>query len=255
MARPVKNFCDYFPHDNGMRNHKKVRAIRSKFGLAGYAMWVMLLEHLTGSDGNVFEYSDMEFELMGGDFGVSVTEIREVVDYCIKLELLFCIDGFVSSESLDERLLSVYEKRKLAKQVSAKQSRINGRFSNNNTVPSEVSVTEMPQSKVNEKKVKEIKEVNTPPPIEEFLGYCKTLMNGKYESYKFSIQGKYEAWVENKWKDGNNQVIKNWKLKIKNTLPYLKPMTVDDIIEPKNTAVFATEEEKRLAMEAWANED
>jgi hypothetical protein len=110
MARPIKNNCDYFPHDAGMRNHKKVKAIRSKFGMNGYGIWSMLLEHLTGSDGNVFPYTDLEFELMSGDFGVSATEIRSVVDYCIIMEMLFNVDGFIKSDSLDERLAPVYEK-------------------------------------------------------------------------------------------------------------------------------------------------
>ena len=74
MARPIKNYCDYFPHDRDMRNHRKVKAIRTKYGVVGYAIWSMTLEYLTGIDGNVLEYSDVEFELMAGDFGVSATE-------------------------------------------------------------------------------------------------------------------------------------------------------------------------------------
>jgi|GEM_PF-5844362 len=49
MARPIKNSCDYFPHDKDMRNHKKIKAIRTKYGITGYAIWSMILEHLTGS--------------------------------------------------------------------------------------------------------------------------------------------------------------------------------------------------------------
>jgi hypothetical protein len=113
----------------------------------------MILEYLTGSDGNVFAYTDVEFELMAGDFGVSVTEIRDVVDYCIKLELLFVKDGFVNSESLDERLKSVYDKRKVAKEKSKQQLRDNGKFVNNKPVTNGVTVTETPQSKVKESKV------------------------------------------------------------------------------------------------------
>ena len=127
MARPIKNYCDYFPHDRDMRNHRKVKAIRTKFGVNGYAIWSMLLEYLTGIDGNVFEYSDVEFELMGGDFGVSATEIRSVVDYCINLEMLFSENGFIKSESLDERLKPVYEKRHTSKEISKKQERSNGK--------------------------------------------------------------------------------------------------------------------------------
>lgn len=157
MARPPKNNCDYFPHDAGMRNHKKVKAIRSKFGINGYGIWSMVLEHLTGSDGNVFPYSDLEFELMSGDFMVSATEIRSVVDYCISLEMLFNNNGFVSSESLDERLAPVYEKRGKAKELSKNQLRNNGKFVAEIPIATVVSVTEMPQSKVKEIKVNKTK--------------------------------------------------------------------------------------------------
>lgn len=58
------------------------------------------------------------------------------------------------------------------------------------------------------------------PELSEFFDYAKTL-----EIYKptldYSIKAKYESWVDNKWKDGHNKEIKNWKVKIKNTLPYL----------------------------------
>lgn len=151
MPRPQKNNCDYFPHDQDMRNHRKIKAIRNQFDVKGYAIWVMLLEYLTGIDGNVFEFSDVELELMGGDFGVSVTEIRDVVNYCIRLELLFEKDGFVHSETLDERLKPVYDKRTVAKALSKKQLRSNGQYvsaSNKNTEPNGVSATEIPQSKV-----------------------------------------------------------------------------------------------------------
>jgi len=156
MARPKKNYCDYFPHDRDMRNHRKVKAIRTKFGPIGYAIWSMTLEYLTGIDGNEFEYSDVEFELMAGDFGVSASEIRDVIDYCIKLDMLFNNNGFINSESLDERLKPVYEKRGTNKDKSKKQLRVNGKFANNKTVTDGVSAPEMPQIKVKEIKVKEI---------------------------------------------------------------------------------------------------
>lgn len=152
MARPIKNNADYFSHDAGMRNHKKVKAIRSKFGISGYAVWSMLLEYLTGGDGNVFPYTDLEFELMSGDFGIPATEIRGVVDYCINIELLFNKDGFINSDSLDERLAPVYEKRRVAKELSKQQQRTNGQFSKNNAGSNGQSVTEIPQSIVKESK-------------------------------------------------------------------------------------------------------
>lgn len=177
MARPVKNYCDYFPHDRDMRNHRKVKALRNKFGILGYAIWNLLLEYLTGIDGNEFENAEIEYELMSGDFGVSATEIRDVVDYCIRLELLFDKNGFIYSPSLDKNLSTVYEKRRQAKELSAKQLRKNGKFSTDITAPTVVSVTEMPQSKVNKSKEEETIQKEATPQSEQFAAFTTWLEN------------------------------------------------------------------------------
>lgn len=159
MARPSKNSCDYFPHDAGMRNHIKIKAIRNKFS-NGYAIWVMFLEYLTSSDGNVFEYNDLQFELLSGDFYVSATEIKEVIDYALKIEMIFNKNGYINSDSLDERLSPVYAKRGKSKEQSAKQKRENGKFATEIAEHTVVSVTEISQSKVNKTKVKKSKTLN-----------------------------------------------------------------------------------------------
>lgn len=146
MPRQPKNYCDYFTHDRDMRNHRKIKAIRNKFGISGYAIWNMLLEYLTGIDGNEFENSDVEIELISGDFGVSATEIRQVIDYCISLELLFENNRFIHSQSLDERLKPVYDKRGAKKESCSKQRRSSGRFVKTNTVSNGDSAPEIPQS-------------------------------------------------------------------------------------------------------------
>ena len=247
MARPIKNYCDYFPHDRDMRNHRKVKAIRTKYGVVGYAIWSMTLEYLTGIDGNVLEYSDVEFELMAGDFGVSATEIRDVQDYCIKLEMLFLNNGFINSESLDERLVPVYEKRGRSKSNSRKQQRVNGKFVISNAVSDGVSVAEKPQSKVNKSKVKETK-----PNIAEFLSFCKEDMvknNMNFNLYEYSLKSKYESWVENGWKDGFNKTILNWKAKIRNTIPHLSPIKPSS---QKNGNKY--QEEVDLAVNAYKSQ-
>lgn len=193
MARPIKNYCDYFTHDRDMRNHRKVKAIRTKFGIIGYAIWVMVLEYLTGIDGNEFEFSEVEVELMAGDFGVSATEIRQVLDYCILLELLFSNNGFIKSESLDERLKPVYEKRGQNKDKSKKQLRVNGKFSISNTESSGVSAPETPQSKVNKSKVNKKERKKEKELINHFAGeeifeiWKKWL---EYKSKEFSFKYK-----------------------------------------------------------------
>lgn len=156
MSRPKKNYCDYFPHSNNMRNHKKIKAIRNKFQ-NGYAIWSMLLEYITGSDGNVFEYTELEFELIAGDFGFDTDEIKSVIDFCIKIELLFINNGWVNSASLDENLKCVYDKRNISKELSAKQKRLNGKYVTEITQDTIVSVTEIPQIKLNKTKSNKIK--------------------------------------------------------------------------------------------------
>lgn len=63
------------------------------------------------------------------------------------------------------------------------------------------------------------------PSLFEFMEYYKTELSLIFPNLDFQVETKYEAWVENKWKDGNNNQIKNWKTKLKSTLPYLKPQT------------------------------
>lgn len=56
------------------------------------------------------------------------------------------------------------------------------------------------------------------PTYEDFLNYS---VAKKPNVCTMQLKLKYDSWVENGWKDGNNKPIKNWKSKILNTLPYL----------------------------------
>ncbi len=62
------------------------------------------------------------------------------------------------------------------------------------------------------------------PSLIQFLDYCKGIKEIDYREYEFALKSKYEAWENNEWKDGNDSHIKNWKSKIKNTIPYLRPI-------------------------------
>jgi len=119
----------------------------------------MLLEFLTYSDYNQFEFTDSEVELMAGDFGVSATEIHEMLGYCIKLEMLTLENGIIRSKSLDERLECVYKKRGTKKEFLLQKPHINVVSDTDNTTKNIVSATESTQSKVKEIKVNKKKEL------------------------------------------------------------------------------------------------
>lgn len=183
MGRPVKNNCDYFPHFTTMRNHKKVKSLRAKFGqVLGYAFWSMFVEYLTEQDGIEIEFSELEIEMFSGELGVSATEIRSMIDYCIKIELLFLTDdNFIYSDSLNELLQPVFDKRQNAKERSKTRKRhINGQYLTNNTATIGVSATEIPQIKEKESKENkiEIRKEKFKEDLKPFLEmYGKDLLN------------------------------------------------------------------------------
>jgi hypothetical protein len=148
-----------------MRNHRKIKALKCKFGqIKGYAFWSMFIEYLTGLDGNEMEYSDIECEMFAGELGeVTATDIRSMIDYCISIELLFKNEAnFIFSDSLNEYLNPVYEKRKREREKSKTRVRREGKFISNKTASDGITAAEKPQSKVKESKVHESK-VNTIP--------------------------------------------------------------------------------------------
>jgi len=68
------------------------------------------------------------------------------------------------------------------------------------------------------------KKINTIPELNVFLEYGLSLFPEQTRNdYKFSLQSKYESWVDAKWRDGHGKPIKNWKLKVKQIIPFLKP--------------------------------
>lgn len=62
------------------------------------------------------------------------------------------------------------------------------------------------------------KDINIPE-WSEFLTYGKE----KEPAINISaLKNKYDAWVENGWKNGNDKPIKNWKSALLQTLPYIE---------------------------------
>jgi hypothetical protein len=75
------------------------------------------------------------------------------------------------------------------------------------------------------KNVKNEKNVeNIIPTLDEF---CEYGMKGLKPGYRYPIEAKYNQWVEAGWVDGHGKKIKNWKTKLANTIPFLKPIEVE----------------------------
>lgn len=147
MARPTRLNADYFSHDSGMRNHRKIKALRKKFP-EGYGVFCMLLEVLTAADNFNIIIDEIELEILAGDFDIEVEKLVEIIDFLVKIKLISKDNDVIHSCGLNDRLQVVLDKRNLSKQ----------RFLSQKPKQTNVSVTETTQSKVKESKVKESKD-------------------------------------------------------------------------------------------------
>lgn len=130
MARQKNNDnggADYFSHDIDMRNDIKVKALRRKFSHTGYAVWCFMLEYLTDCTNFEFDYDDVSQELLASDFDVPVAELREIIDYSVKIGLLQHEDGKIFSAAHKRRFVRMLEVR----QRRAEAARRNGRKGGN----------------------------------------------------------------------------------------------------------------------------
>jgi hypothetical protein len=112
MARPEKNNLTYFSHDCDMRNDIKIKSLRRKFGNEGYAIYVMMLEHLGNCDYLQYEWNDLSIELLTPDFNIDATELKKIIEYCIFLKLFEVVDGIIFCKKFIERNQHVLSKRK-----------------------------------------------------------------------------------------------------------------------------------------------
>lgn len=147
MARPTRNNADYFTHPANFRNDRRVKAVRARFGLPGYAILLMLMEALTDADNTQLSTDELEMELFGGDFGVSVTDIYSLLQLAEKIGLFSRNgDGNLICEDLNSSLKQVFDKRNRAREVERDRQK------NVSVTETPVSVSEIPQTKLNKTK-------------------------------------------------------------------------------------------------------
>lgn len=110
----------YFSHDADMRNDIKVRALRRKFGNTGYAVWCFILETLTDKDDLEIEYTPVDIELLAADFDVTAEELQEIIQYCVKINLLQLVDERLFSARHQERIKLVLQRKAYKSEIAKK---------------------------------------------------------------------------------------------------------------------------------------
>lgn len=155
MARPQKNNCDYFSHDTDMRDDPKIKAVRAKFGLEGYAIWCMLLEYIGDCDFFEIKVDELTYEIIAGDFKCDAEKLKSVIEYCLKLNLLQLVGDYIRCNQFSERMRFLTDKRE---------------FRRNKQAENTISVDQNTQRKEKESKENKIKERERglPPLPEKF---------------------------------------------------------------------------------------
>ena len=206
----------YFSHDYNARNDEKIKMLIRKHGMIGYGVFWAIVEDLYNNANALrTDYDGIAYDLrLHSDIVKSVVNDFD----------LFQINGdYFGSSSVQARLDQRNEKS-----LSARKSasyRWNKKEEDANALQTLSEGNAKKERKGKEIKGKEIK--NTVPPLQEFLEYCKkNLEQNKfiYTEYEYSLKSKYDTWVANGWKDGHNKQIKDWKGKIRNTIPFLRPI-------------------------------
>lgn len=224
MGRPKKNNAEYFAHDADMRNDIKVKALRRKFSHTGYAVWNYLLETLTDNDYFEITWDEINIELLAADYDVSVEELTEIVEYCVKIRLLQLENNVLRSDAHQNRFRELLDNRvkksEAGKKGMAKRwgQNDNSVIENDNSVITPLQKTITENNKVKESKVKESKVNNnidreskkaetakrfTPPSIEEVKSYISE------KEYSVDAESFVAFYSSKNWFVGKNK-MKDW---------------------------------------------
>ena len=229
----------YFSHDYNSRNDEKIKKLIRKHGMQGYGVfWAIVEELYNNANALHLDYDGIAFDLR--------TESDVIYSVLHDFDLFVFNGDHFGSLSVQNRINDRKDKSQKARDSA--YSRWNKNKNDANALQ-----TQSDSNAIKERKGKEIKEKERKediPTIDVFLSFCKDdMIKNKlnYDLYEYSLKSKFLSWVENNWKDGNNKPIKSWKSKIRNTIPFLKPIINNHNVRPKSAHEIELETQRLKA--------
>lgn len=86
MARPIKKGIDYFSHDVNMKEDIKIKLLRAKFGLTGYAVYNLLLEDIY-KNGYFLQLNEDYVLIFSSENNIEVEQFESMVEFMISRQL------------------------------------------------------------------------------------------------------------------------------------------------------------------------
>jgi len=219
MARPERNTVDYFPHLLG--EGKKMYFIENKYGNNGYATWYKILEKLGSTEYHYLNLNrEDEVMFLASKCKVSEELLLSIINDLAKLEV-FHKDLWTSKilwcPQFVESIEDAYKKR------NNKCITLDGLSALLTSLsilkPSKRILKGGIKPQRREEESKEEKSIVIIPEFSEFLNYA---LDKKPNVSQLDLKLKYDSWIANDWKNGNDKKINNWKSALLNTLPYIK---------------------------------
>jgi hypothetical protein len=210
-GRPQKKNLDLFRHENDMRNDTKIKALESRFPEQyGYAIYCKTLEVLCEKEGLRYPLTDMDIELLAGDFMTTSERLKECLDYCFKIGLLQIEDGFMKCEQLEHKHIDILTKRGISNKKIPISSPEIGISDEKIELSSRVKGREVKGSKVKEKE-KSIRNI-IPPQLEWVVEYCVNERKNNVIPQKFFDHYSARGWMigKNKMKDWQ-AAVRTWE--------------------------------------------
>ena len=116
MARKPKIGIDYFSHDVDTISDRKIRLLKSKHGILGYAVYMRLLEEIYKEHGYYMTVDEDNMLIFADENKMEYDKTMDVVNDCIKYELfsekLYKKHKILTSRRIQENYLTACERRK-----------------------------------------------------------------------------------------------------------------------------------------------
>lgn len=106
---PAEDRVEYFNHDKYLRYDLRIQALRERFGVKGYAVYLMMLEVLTDEKYLRLRINGLEYEkLLATDFEIPVDEFKEIFSFMCQHNLFkvvtFETGNYIVSADFEKRL-------------------------------------------------------------------------------------------------------------------------------------------------------
>ena len=165
----------YFSHDCNARNDEKILAMRSVYGLEGYAMYFMTVEILREQNEYKLEITKYIWNTLAMQMHTDVQKVKDFINDCVDEFHLFVIENnFLYSESLIKRMnlfkeISEIRSKAAKKRWENSNDMQNECKSNANAYQKQSNKTKLNKTKLDYTKKEDINKKDNTPDGEDFV--------------------------------------------------------------------------------------